>query len=72
MEALQARSSSLLSCQITNEEAYRKGENDFDLSVCELESFIALQYVRTLTYFIFFTIKLYGILIFSENMSHLD
>jgi len=32
-------------------------ENDFDLSKCELESFIALEYVRGLTYFIFFTAK---------------
>jgi len=41
----------------TNEAACR-GENDFDLSMCELEAFIALQYVRGLTYLIFFTIKL--------------
>ena len=31
----------------TNEEAHR-GENDFDLSMCELESFIAIQYDRGL------------------------
>jgi len=42
----------------TNEEAYREGKNDFDLSLCELVLFIALQCVRGLTYFIFFTINL--------------
>jgi len=32
----------------TVKEAYREGENDFDLSMCELGLFIALQYVRGL------------------------
>jgi len=38
--------------------------------MCELESFVALQYVRGFTFFVFFTRKLTDILIFSENMSH--
>jgi len=56
----------------TNEEAYGEGGND--LSMCELESFIALQYVRELygknhlLYFLYN--KAYGIPIFSEYMSH--
>jgi len=41
MEALH----SVVKC--TNEQTYR-GENDFDLSLCELELFIALQNVRGL------------------------
>jgi len=32
----------------TNKEAYRE-VNSFDLSMCELESFIALQFVRGIT-----------------------
>ena len=40
----------------TNEEDYREGENDFDLSMCNLQSFIALQHDRGIAYFIFFTI----------------
>ena len=47
---------SVIKC--TNEEAYKEGENDFDLSMYEIESFIALQYVRRLTYSIFLTLKL--------------
>jgi len=51
MEALHARSNSF-NCQKNNEEAYREAENDFDLSMREQESFIALLYVRGLTYLI--------------------
>jgi len=47
---------SVIKCTI--EKAYKKGENDFDLSMYEIESFIALQYVRRLTYIIFLTLKL--------------
>jgi len=33
----------------TNEEAYKEGKNDFDLSMWELVSFIALEYIIGLT-----------------------
>ena len=55
-----------------NEEAYR-GENDFDLSLRELELFIALHYARGLydnnhpLHFLFN--ETYGIPMFSETMS---
>jgi len=53
----------------TNEEAYREGENDFDLSMCELEWLIApvCQRIHQLH---FLYNKTYGILILSENMPH--
>jgi len=41
----------------TNEEAYREEHIYLDLSMCELELFVAIQYVRRLTYVIFHTTK---------------
>jgi len=46
------------------------GENAFDLSMCELESFIALQQCQRTHLFHFLYNKTYSILIFSENISH--
>jgi len=70
MEALHAKSNSSFSCQIHQR---RSLQNDLDLSMCELELFIALQYVIGLydkNHIHFHYNKTCGILIFSENMSH--
>jgi len=56
----------------TYEDAYRHWKNDFDLSMCELESFTIIQYFRRphITHCIFY-IETCGNPIFWENMSRI-
>jgi len=58
--------------QHSNEGICTQGENDFDLSTCEKESFTA-QYVRglyrTITHIIFFIMKLTGFRCFQNNVT---
>ena len=60
-------------CKYTNEEAQRRGDELFTVSLAELETFIGLQYARGIYGkdhpVAFFWSKRYGIPIFYENMS---
>jgi len=64
----------LCSCGKKTNEIQRKNNNEFNLSICELEPFIALQYARGLCGknhpLHFFYSETYGIPIFLEKMSH--
>ena len=57
----------------TNEKAQRKGDEQFTMSLAELETFIGLQYARGIYGkdhpVAFLWSKKYGISIFCENMS---
>ena len=60
-------------CRYTNEEAQRRGDELFTVSLAKLETFIGLQYARGIYGkdhpVAFFWSKRYGISIFYENMS---
>ena len=60
-------------CRYTNEEAQRRGDEQFTVSLAELETFIGLQYARGIYgkdhHVAFLSSKRYGIPIFYENMS---
>ena len=60
-------------CRYTNEEAQRRGDEQFNVSLAELEMFIGLQYARVIYGkdhpVAFLWSKRYGIPIFYENMS---
>ena len=60
-------------CKYTNEEAQRKGDEQFNVSLAELETFIGLQYARGIYgkdhSVAFLWSKRYGVPTFYENMS---
>ena len=60
-------------CRYTNKEAQRRGDDQFTVSLADLEMFIGLQYARGIygkgRPVAFLWSKRYGVLIFYENMS---
>ena len=60
-------------CRYTDKEAQRRGDDQFTVSLADLETFIGLQYVRVIYGkshpIAFLWSKRYGISIFYENMS---
>ena len=60
-------------CRYTNEEAQRRGDEQFTVSLAELETFIGLQYARGIygkdIPYLSCGAKRYGIPIFYKNMS---
>ena len=60
-------------CRYTNKEAQRRGNEQFTVSLAELETFIGLQYAREIYgkdhSLVFLWRKRYSIPIFYENMS---
>ena len=73
MEELHTRSNSPFNCQTHQRRILQRRRNDFDLSMCEIELFIALQYVRGLygtNHSLHFHYnETYDIPIFSEKIS---
>jgi len=76
MEELHTRSNSPFNCRIHQRRILQRRRNDFDLSMCEIELFIALQYVEDctalITHFIFITMKLTTFRYFQKKIHVLD